>query len=180
MASGTPNSSVITWLRMTHPAAGQIVICSCHLAWPDPRIVLPSGSAGYKAQRGLIIPHVSWDLRHFLPRRWDYCYKISMSYPRTYNVTFSLIIPYFHLDLCPEGSDVNGTRAFLQNFQRHIISPILVHMGHCGGSWQGRTQPIGHYPNNLGPYYFNLGFQVVKPEIQSRFCASPWRQVCSF
>lgn len=123
MAPGTQNSSVITWLRMTRPAAGQIVICSCHLAWADPRIVLPSGSAGHKVQKGLIIPCVSWDLRHFLPRRWDYCYKISVSYPRTYNVTLSLIIPYVHLDLCPEGSDVNGTRALLQNFQRHIISP---------------------------------------------------------
>lgn len=124
---GTPNSSVVTWSRMTHPAVGQIVICSCHLAWADPRIVLPSGSAGYQAPRGLIIPHGSWDLRRFLTRHWDYCYKISMLYPRTYNVTFSLIIPYFHPDLCPEGSAVNGARAFLQHFQRHIIFPILVH-----------------------------------------------------
>lgn len=76
MAPGTQNSSVITWLRMTRPAAGQIVICSCHLAWADSRIVLPSGSAGHKAQKGLIIACVSWDLRHFLPRCWEYCYKI--------------------------------------------------------------------------------------------------------
>lgn len=171
IASGTQNSSVIAWLRKTRPAAGHIVICSCYLAWADPRIVLPSGSAGHKAQRGSIIPHVSWDLRHFLPRRWDYCYEISASYPRTCNVTLSLIIPYFHLDLCPEGSDVNGTRAFLQKFRRHIISPILVQMGHCGGSWQGRTQPISHYPNGLGPYCFSLELQVAKPEMQSGFCA---------
>lgn len=45
----------ITWLRMTHPSAGQIVICSCHLAWADPRIVLPSGSAGSKGPRGWIV-----------------------------------------------------------------------------------------------------------------------------
>lgn len=164
---------------MTHPAAGQTVICSCHLAWTEPRVVLPSGSAGCEAQGRLIIPHVPWDLRRFLSRHWDHCYKISVSHPRTYKVIFSLIIPRFHLDLCPEGSDVNGTRAFLQNFRGISYLLSWATRATAGAVGKDVLNQLVIILMNLG-CTINLRLQVVKPATQSGFCASPWRQVCSF
>lgn len=110
---------------------------------------MPSGRARSKGQRGLIVPRTCWDLRWSFPRCWDYWYKIGVSHPRTYNFFFfrqsSLLSPR----LMSRGSDVNWARVFLQTFQRHVISPIMAHMGHSRGTWQGMYSPVGHYPNDL-------------------------------